>query len=143
MAWDNSVTVVGNLVRDVELRWTPSGKAVANFGVAVNQGRGDDEKVSFFDVTAWDKLGENAAESLVKGQRVVVFGRLEQRSWEDQKTGDKRSKIEIVADDVAPSLKWATASVERNERDSGGRSGGKSGGRNAAPSRSFEDEEPF
>ena len=126
MAFDNTVTVVGNVTRDPELRFTPSGAAVATFGLAWNRkstnARGEaEEQVSFFDVTCWRQLAENVAESLSKGTRVVVYGRLEQRSWE---TGDKerRSKVEIIADDVAPSLRWATAELTRNDYkgDAGG-----------------------
>ena len=128
MAFDNTVTVVGNITRDPELRFTPSGAAVANFGLAWNRkGRDGEEVVSFFDVTAWNQLAENASESLSKGMRVVVYGRLDQRSWETQ-DGDRRSKVEIIADDIAPSLKWATAEINRNERRDGAPGGGYSGG---------------
>lgn len=129
MAFDNTVTIVGNLTRDPELRFTPGGAAVANFGVAWNQkGRdGQEDKVSYFDVTCWRQLAENVSDSLTKGSRVVVYGRLDQRSWETQ-DGDRRSKVEIVADDVAPSLKWATAELNRNEYREGG--GGNFGGGN-------------
>ena len=129
MAFDNTVTVVGNITRDPELRFTPSGAAVANFGLAWNRkGRDGEEIVSFFDVTAWNQLAENASESLSKGMRVVVYGRLDQRSWESGE-GERRSKVEIIADDIAPSLKWATAEVTRNERrDGGGGYGGGGGG---------------
>jgi len=118
---DNSVTVVGNVTRDPELRFTNNGQATAQFGVAVNrrwqnrQTQEWEEAVSYFDVVCWREMAENVSESLTKGTRVVVSGRLEQRSWETQ-DGDKRSKIEIVADEVAPSLRWATASVTRNQR---------------------------
>lgn len=150
MAMDNTVTVTGNATREPELRFTPSGQAVANFGVAVNrrwQNRSTqewEESVSFFDVTVWAQLAENVAESVSKGSRVTVVGRLDQRSWETQ-DGDKRSKIEIVADDVAVSLRWATADITRNERnDSGGGNRPSSGGsRNDAPPPYNPDEEPF
>jgi len=121
MAIDNSVTVTGNTTREPELRFTPSGQAVTNFGIAVNrrwqnrQTQEWEEKVSFFDVTCWSQMAENVARSLSKGTRVTITGRLDQRSWETQ-DGEKRSKVEIVADDIATSLKWATATVERNER---------------------------
>lgn len=156
MAIDNTVTVTGNATREPELRFTPSGQAVASFGMAVNrrwqnrQTQEWEEAVSFFDVTAWAQLAENAAESVAKGTRVTVTGRLDQRSWETQ-DGDKRSKVEIVADDVAVSLKWATAEVMKNERSDGGgfRSGGGGGGgggsapRNDSPPPYNPDEEPF
>lgn len=155
---DNTVTVVGNLTRDPELRFTTGGKGITSFGLAVNrryQVNGEwQEKVSFFNVSAWDQLGENAAASLTKGTRIIVTGRLEQREYETQQ-GEKRSVVEIIADEIGPSLRWATASVERTQRtnadgNSGGgsqgggaRSGGgsSSGGRPADPI--YGDEEPF
>ncbi len=153
MAIDNTVTITGNATREPELRFTPSGQAVANFGVAVNrrwqnrQTQEWEESVSFFDVTCWATLAENVAESVAKGTRVTVAGRLDQRSWETQE-GDKRSKVEIVADDVAVSLRWATADVMRNERPDGGGGGGRpsgggGGGGNAGPPPYNPDEEPF
>jgi len=132
---DNTVTVVGNVTRDPELRFTPSGQAVASFGLAVNrrwQNRSNqewEEQTSFFDVKCWAQMAENVSESLARGSRVIVSGRLEQRSWETE-NGEKRSKIEIVADEVAPSLRWATADVKKNERREGG-SGGQGGGASA------------
>ena len=148
MAFDNTVTVVGNVTRDPELRFTPSGAAVANFGLAWNRkGRDGEEIVSFFDITAWNQLAENASESLSKGMRVVVYGRLDQRSWETQ-DGDRRSKVEIVADEIAPSLRWATAEVARNARkeDVGGGGGAPSSGNRPAanePPAYDPNEEPF
>ncbi|MCH7787869.1 MAG: single-stranded DNA-binding protein [Acidobacteria bacterium] len=147
MAFDNTVTVVGNITRDPELRFTPNGAAVTNFGLAWNKKNKDGEdETSFFDVTCWRQLAENVSESLVKGSRVIVYGRLDQRSWENQ-DGDRRSKVEIIADDVAPSLKWATASITKNEYR-GGSDGGNSG--DSAPQKPVEnaptydmDEEPF
>ncbi|HEX6311069.1 MAG TPA: single-stranded DNA-binding protein [Acidimicrobiia bacterium] len=133
MANGNTVTIVGNLTRDPELRYTPSGQANATFGVAVNrrwmnrQTNEWEERVSFFNVVCWREMADNVAESLAKGSRVVVTGRLEQRSWETE-NGDKRSVVEIVADEVGPSLRWATAEIKRNERRGGGDFGGDSGG---------------
>ncbi len=86
-----------------------------------------EEQVSFFDVTCWNQLAANVAETVGRGTRVTVTGRLDQRSWENQ-NGEKRSKVEIVADDVAISLRWATATVARNERSDGGQGGGYRGG---------------
>jgi len=117
----NTITITGNLTRDPELRFTPSGQATTSFGIAVNRrwlNRDDntwEESTSFFDVVAWRELAENATESLARGTRVTVTGRLEQRSWETPE-GQKRSKVEVVADDVATSLRWATAKVTKNER---------------------------
>jgi single-strand DNA-binding protein len=142
----NSVTVVGNVTRDPELRFTASGQATASFGLAVNRIWNDrqtierKEAVSFFDVVCWREMAENASESLSKGARVLVTGRLEQRSWETPE-GEKRSKIEIVADEIGPSLRWATAQVTKNDRRGPGEGGGPAmngGGQrpvaNAAPS---------
>jgi len=127
----SNVTIVGNLTRDPELRFTPAGAPVTTFGVAVNRrwmnrdNQQWEESTSFFNVTCWRDLAQNVSESLEKGARVVVAGRLEQRSWETA-DGERRSVVEIVADDVGPSLRWATAEVNRNERREGG--GGWSGG---------------
>lgn len=151
MAFDNTVTLVGNITRDPELRFTPGGAAVSSFGLAWNRkNRDGEESVSFFDVTCWNSLAENVAESLSKGNRVVVYGRLDQRSWENQE-GERRSKVEIVADEVAPSLVWATAEITRTEfrgggdgGDGGGASSGSGGGRPASGAGNFPtDEEPF
>jgi len=127
---DAVTTLVGNLTRDPELRFVPSGAATTNFGLAVNrrwqnrQTQEWEEATSFFDVVCWRELAENVAESLTRGSRVMVTGRLEQRSWETPE-GDKRSKIEVVADDVGPSLRWATTpSIVKNEKRQGnGQSG--------------------
>ena len=156
---DNSVTLVGNVTRDPELRFTPSGQAVATFGLAVNrrwqnrQSNEWEEQTSFFDVKCWAQMAENVGESLHRGARVIVSGRLEQRSWETEQ-GDKRSKVEVVADEIAPSLRWATVEITKNERREPGQSGGSGGGRpvqnEPSPSGAgaggggySEDEEPF
>ena len=128
----NSITIVGNITRDPELRFTPSGQANARLGVAVNRRWQDrnsgewQEATSFFDVICWRELAENVSESLKRGARVIVTGRLEQRTWEQE--GNKRSVVEIIADEIAPSLRWATAKVEKTERRSGGDQGGGGGG---------------
>jgi single-strand DNA-binding protein len=152
MAFDNTVTVIGNVTREPELRFTNTGQALASFGLAWNrkwqnrQTGQQEEQVSFFDVTCWGQLGENVAESVQKGSRVIVYGRLDQRSWETQ-DGEKRSKVEIIADEVAPSLKWATAVITKNERRGGdyGGSGGSGGDPGPAepPAGYSPDEEPF
>jgi len=151
---DNTVTVVGNLTRDPELRFTTGGKGIASFGLAVNrryQQNGEwQEKVSFFNISAWDSLGENAAASLTKGTRVIVTGRLEQREYETQQ-GEKRNVVEIVADEIGPSLRWARAEIERTQRsnpDGGSPSntGGAprpSGGAGRPADPIYGDEEPF
>jgi single-strand DNA-binding protein len=117
MPSDNHTSIVGNLVDDPELRFTQNGTAVANFRVAVTQriqqdGTWRDGETSFFKVTAWRDQGEHLADSLSKGDRVMVTGRLRQRSWETPE-GEKRSVTEIDADEVGASLKWATAKVDR------------------------------
>ena len=132
---DNTITLVGNLTRDPELRYTTGGRGVASFGLAVNRryqvNNEWQEQTSFFNVVAWGQLGENAAATLTKGSRTIVFGRLEQRSWETQ-DGEKRSVVEVVADEIGPSLRWATAQVDRNDRREGAGSG--SAGSASAPS---------
>ena len=151
---DNTVTLVGNVTRDPEIRFTTGGRGVASFGLAVNrryQSNGEwQEQTSFFDVVAWGTLGENAAASLSKGTRVVVYGRLEQRSWETE-NGEKRSKVEVIADELGPSLRWAQAHVEKTARtgaDGGGGGGGgggvpAGGGGGRPPDPIYGDEEPF
>jgi single-strand DNA-binding protein len=153
----NSITVVGNITRDPEMRFTPSGVSKVTFGVACNrswrnqQSNEWEEATSFFNVVCWRELADNVGASLKKGTRVVVTGRLEQRSWETEQ-GEKRSVVEIVADEVGPSLRFATAEVHRVERSGpGGPAGGPSGGGGNAPAPSgsgganYDDfgEEPF
>lgn len=117
----NTVTLVGNATRDPELRFTNSGQPNAIFSLAVNRRQKNsqtqewEEATSFFDVVCWQEMAENACESLPKGTRVVVTGRLEQRSWETP-DGERRTKVEVVADEIGPSLKWATCTLQRNER---------------------------
>jgi single-strand DNA-binding protein len=128
----NSITIVGNVTRDPELRFTPSGQANTRIGVAVNRRWQDktsgewQEATSFFDVVCWRELAENVSESLSRGARVLVTGRLEQRTYE--KEGEKRSVVEIIADEVGPSLRWATAEVKKTDRRSGGDPTGGGGG---------------
>ena len=122
MATDtNSITISGNITREPEMRYTPSGVSKVTFGVAVNrswrnqQTQEWEEQTSFFNVVAWRQLAENAGASLQKGSRVTVSGRLEQRSWETEQ-GEKRSVVEIVADDIAASLRFATVEIHKVER---------------------------
>jgi single-strand DNA-binding protein len=148
MASENQITLVGNITREPELRFTQGGQAVTKFGMAVNrrfQQAGEwKESTSFFDVVAWGQLGENVASSLAKGSRVMVAGRLEQRSYETQQ-GEKRSSVEIVADEIGPSLRWATAQIEKNDRRSGDGAPMGSSPRSSAPANDSynSDEEPF
>ena len=107
----NSITITGNLTREPELKFMNSGNAVVKLGVAVTRKFKDEEQTSFFDVTAWGSLAENVANSLHKGIRVTVTGRLEQRSWDD-KDGNKKYAIEIVAEDIAASLRFNSVDVQ-------------------------------
>ena len=138
---DNSVTVVGNLTQDPELRFTPSGIAMARISLAVNRrwmNRNTnewEEEASFFNATCWQEMAENVSESLQKGSRVIINGRLQQRSWETQ-DGERRSVVEIRVDEIGPSLRWATASVTRTPRrggDNWGGGGGRPAQRPAGP----------
>ena len=118
---NNNTTITGNLTREPEIRYTKEGQATAQLGLAVKrrwQNRVTQEwqeATSFFDVVCWRDLAENVALSLSKGMRVIVTGRLEQRSWETEE-GDHRSKVEITADEIGPSLLFATADVQRTAR---------------------------
>jgi single-strand DNA-binding protein len=132
MAGETIITVVGNLTDDPELRFTPSGAAVANFTVASTPRNFDkntnewvDGEAMFLRCSIWRQAAENVAESLQRGMRVVVQGRLKARSYEDRE-GQKRTVFEIEVDEVGPSLKFATAKVNRTSRQGGG--GGYSGG---------------
>jgi single-strand DNA-binding protein len=135
---DTHVTITGNLTEDPELRYTPNGTPVANLRVAVTPRVKDgdawkDGETSFFQVTAWRSLAENVAESLTKGARIMVYGRLQQRSWETPE-GERRSVVEVQAEEVGPSLRWATAKPERTSAKA--TAGASKGGQ-------FNDEPPF
>src|ERR1700684_318501 len=149
---DNTITVVGNITRDPELKFLNSGQAAVRLSIAVNrrwqnrQTQEWEERVSYFEVTGYGALAENAANSLTKGTRVIVSGRLEQRSWETE-NGEKRSIVEINADEIAPSLRFATAVVTRTPRAEDGAPARPEAARPAAAapdatSYAF-DEEPF
>ncbi len=131
---ENSVTLVGNLTDDPELRFTAQGAAVANFRMAVSKRIRDpqtnewkDGDTSYFRVNVWRQLAENVAETLQKGNRVIVTGALKMRSWETQE-GEKRTGGEIEATEVGPSLKWATAKVEKTSRGGGQGASSSEGG---------------
>lgn len=113
----NQVILLGRLTRDPEQRTTPSGRTVVSFSIAVDRA-GQDDQADFFDVTAWEKLGELVMQYLSKGRRVLVQGRLRQDSWDDKETGKRRSRIEVTATDVtfldAPSGDSANTTVPRN-----------------------------
>jgi single-strand DNA-binding protein len=134
MAGETVITVVGNLTGDPELRFTPSGAAVANFTIAStprafdkNSNEWKDGDTLFLNCSIWRQAAENVAESLQKGMRVVAQGRLKQRSYETRE-GEKRTVVELDVEEVGPSLKYATAKVARVQRSGG--SGGYSGGGN-------------
>jgi single-strand DNA-binding protein len=144
MANDNHTTLVGNVTRDPELKFISSGQAVCEFGLAINSRKKEGDKwvdgdPQFFNVTCWGQMAENVAESLQKGNRAIVTGRLDFRQWE--KDGEKRSTIKVVADGVGPDLRWATAEVVRNERREGG--GGGTGGSPHSQPTFDPDEQPF
>jgi single-strand DNA-binding protein len=161
MAGDTVITVVGNLTADPALRFTASGAAVANFTVASTprtfdraSGEWKDGEALFLRCNIWRQAAENVAESLTRGARVIVSGRLKQRSFET-KEGEKRTVIELEVDEVGPSLRYATAKVNRVARTEGGSggSGGFGSGRStasapddpwsSAPTASYSDEPPF
>ncbi|HME75791.1 MAG TPA: single-stranded DNA-binding protein [Mycobacterium sp.] len=133
MAGDTTITVVGNLTADPELRFTPSGAAVANFTVASTpriydrqSGEWKDGEALFLRCNIWREAAENVAESLTRGSRVIVQGRLKQRSFETRE-GEKRTVFEVEVDEIGPSLRYATAKVNKASR-SGGGGGGFGGG---------------
>jgi len=136
-AGDTTITVVGNLTADPELRFTPSGAAVANFTVASTpriydrqSGEWKDGEALFLRCNIWREAAENVAESLTRGARVIVTGRLKQRSFETRE-GEKRTVVEVEVDEVGPSLRYATAKVNKASRGGGG---GGGGGSRPAPS---------
>ena len=127
MAYGNSVVLMGNLVEDPEVRFTPQGVARVHIRLAVNHRWKDasgqaQEETSFFSGVVWRQHAENIAESLTKGMRVVVVGSLQQRTWETP-AGERRSAVEVKIDEVAPSLRWATADMKRTESRSNGDQG--------------------
>lgn len=133
-AGDTGITIVGNLTRDPEMRYTPTGQAVARFTVASTPRFMDrqtnewkDGETLFLDCNVWRQAAENAAASLTRGMRVIVQGRLKQRKWED-KEGNKRVSYEVEVDEVGPSLRNATAKIDKTSRQ-----GGNSGGFGGAP----------
>jgi len=164
-AGDTTITIIGNITNDPELRFTPSGAAVASFTVAstprfldkqTNEWK--DGEALFLRCSIWRQAAENVAESLQRGMRVIVQGRLKQRSFET-KEGEKRTVVEVEVDEVGPSLRYATAKVTKAQRSggqggggysSGGGGGGYGGGAPAddpwatpAPGGEFSDEPPF
>jgi len=132
---DTHVTITGNLTDDPEVTFTGSGQAVCNFRLAVTPRVRDgdswrDGDTSFFRITAWRQLAEHVGDSLSKGDRVIVQGQLRSRAWETPE-GDKRSMVEVTAEEVGPSLRWATAKPERATKANG------------KPASRFNDDPPF
>jgi len=133
-AGDTTITIIGNLTRDPELRYTPTGQAVASFAVAStpryldkNTNEWKDGDALFLNCSVWRQAAENVAESLQRGMRVIVSGRLKQRSYET-KEGEKRTVVECEVDEVGPSLRYASAKVTKSTRAGGGSGFGGSGG---------------
>jgi single-strand DNA-binding protein len=159
MTIENNMTVIGNLTRDPELRYTTGGIPVCSFSLAYTPRRKDengkwvDGDTSFFNCSVWRQYAENVAASLVKGMRVIAMGTMQQRNWETD-DGQKRTSYDLVCDEVAPSLKWGTIAYEKIERESSGGGGSNHGRASANGSRGevgtggysdpiYADEEPF
>lgn len=151
---DTQITLIGNIVNDPELKYTPQGIAVASFRVASTPRKFDRQANEFKDgdslfltCTVWRQAAENAAESLQRGMRVIVSGNLRQRSYETRE-GEKRTVYEVDVEDVGPSLKNASAKVNRSSRSTGAQSAPAAGdpwatGSTAAPAGGFDDSPPF
>src|SRR5882672_12578890 len=151
MAGETTITVIGNLTDDPELRFTPSGAAVAKFRIASTprfldkaSGEWKDGEPLFLACNVWRQVAENVAESLQRGSRVIVSGRLRMRSYET-KEGEKRTVIELEVDEIGPSLRYATAKVQRMSRSSGsgGGYGSSSGGGNQGGGGGFSNDDPW
>jgi single-strand DNA-binding protein len=145
MAGETVITVVGNLTADPELRFTPSGAAVASFTIAStprtfdrNSNEWKDGDALFLRCSIWRQAAENVAESLQRGMRVVAQGRLKQRSYETRE-GEKRTVVEMEVEEIGPSLKYATAKINRTQRGSSGGGFGSSGGDSGASSAPVDD----
>ena len=143
MAFNNTVTIIGNVTRDPELRFISSGTPVCEFGLAWNlrKQNGEDEAM-FFNVTCWRSLAENVSESITKGTRVIVTGRMNWRSWETE-AGEKRNVVDIQAEEVGPSLQWASAEVTRGEFSGESGKGDAGIGTSSGDSPPMTEEEPF
>jgi single-strand DNA-binding protein len=141
MAGDTVITIIGNLTSEPELRWTPSGAAVASFTIASTPRTLDrqtqewKDEALFLRCSVWREAAENVAESLTRGSRVMAQGRLKQRSFET-KEGEKRTVIELDVDEIGPSLRYATATVTKAARSGNGSGGGPDGGTSAGDGRS-------
>ena len=144
----NYVTMIGNLTDDPELRFTPSGAAVCGFRIASNRRYTDrsgqqQEETTFMNVNVWRDMAENVAESLRKGDRVIVIGRIQVRSYEAKDGSGTRWVTEILADEVSPSLRWAKCTVTKTSGPQAGGGGGGGGGFDAVPPPPGDDDVPF
>lgn len=149
------VTLIGRIGQDPELKFGNNGKAIARFSVVTSRrvlnkdtNQWSDEDTTWWNCTAFGPLAENLAESLEKGCAVIVTGRAHNETWQDKNTGEKRSAMKVIADEVAPSLRFATAKVVRAQRDGGGRqtqnaTGGWGSNANQVPGRGMANEPPF
>src|SRR6266480_1918305 len=149
MAGETTITVIGNLTDDPELRFTPSGAAVAKFRIASTprtldraSGEWKDGEPLFLACSVWRQAAENVAESLQRGSRVIVSGRLRQRSYET-KEGEKRTVYELEVDEIGPSLRYATAKVQKMSRSSGGGGGFGSSGGQGGGGGGFANDDPW
>lgn len=144
---ENTVTLVGTLTRDIEIRYTSGGRAVGDVGLARNTRRKnpqtqewEDGDPQFFDLTIWGEAAENAASSVGRGSRVIATGELRYEAWENE-AGEKRSKVKVNVDAIGPDLRWATASVTKIQKGDGGSR--PAAQQRPAPAAYAEDEEPF
>ena len=143
MAFNNTVTIIGNVTRDPELRFVSSGIPVCEFGLAWNNRKQNgEEEAMFFNVTCWRSLAENVSESIAKGTRVIVTGRMNWRSWETE-AGEKRNVVDIQAEEVGPSLQWASAEVTRSEFSGESGKGDAGSGTSSGDNPPMTEEEPF
>jgi single-strand DNA-binding protein len=149
MAGDTTITIIGNITNDPELRFTPSGAAVANFTVASTPRAVDrqsnewkDGETLFMRCSVWRDAAENVAESLARGSRVIVTGRLKSRSYET-KEGEKRTVVELEVDEVGPSLRYATAKVNKTQRGGAGGGGFSGGGGQQGGGQGGQQEDPW
>lgn len=150
MAGETVITVIGNLTSDPELRFTSSGVSVASFRVASTprnfnraSGQWEEGTTLFMHCEAWQEMAENINETLRKGMRVIVSGRLVQESWTDKSSGESRSRLKLRVDEIGPSLRYAQASVTRNNRGNSGEGGYNSQGNNFSGNGGFSQESSF
>lgn len=143
-----NITIIGNVTKEPELRFTPSGAAVANFTVAVNErrknaaGEWEDGDATFYECAAWKEMAENVAESIERGSRVVLSGKLKARNY-DRQDGSRGTSLDVTVDEIGPSLRWATAKVTRSGGNGGGNRGNGGGNAGAAPAANNSGGDPW